>query len=151
MFSFKKIGFIVLVVFTGIQLIPATRNQSDEVFENDLTKNFDVPDDIQNILKKSCYDCHSNNTDYPWYNKVQPISWILENHIKEGKAALNFNDFGTYSNRKQKSKLRSIRNQIHDGEMPLYSYTLMHSNAKLSEKEKDEVFHWIDKLYNSLK
>ena len=148
---FKKIGFIVLVVFVGIQLIPTTRNQSGEVFKNDLTKNFDVPENIQNSLKKSCYDCHSNNTNYPWYHKVQPISWILENHIKEGKAALNFNDFGMYSKRKQKGKLKSIRNQIEDGEMPLYSYTLMHTDAKLSEKEKDEVFLWIDKMYNNLK
>ncbi|MDO9260496.1 MAG: heme-binding domain-containing protein [Flavobacteriaceae bacterium] len=151
MLLYKKIGFIALVVFVGIQLIPTTRNQSDEITENDLTKNFDVPENIQNSLKKSCYDCHSNNTNYPWYNKVQPISWILENHINEGKSALNFNEFGTYSKRKQKSKLRSVRNQIEDGEMPLYSYTLMHSNAKLSENEKTEIFHWVDKMYESLK
>lgn len=147
----KKIGFILLVVFVGIQLIPTTRNQSDEFFENDLTKIFDVPENIQSSLKKSCYDCHSNNTNYPWYNKVQPISWILENHINEGKSVLNFNEFGTYSKRKQKNKLRSIRNQIEDGEMPLYSYTLMHSNAKLSENEKTEIFNWVDKIYDSLK
>lgn len=149
--SFKKIGFILLVVIAGIQLIPATRNQSDEVSEHDLINNFDVPENIQLILKKSCYDCHSNNTNYPWYNKVQPISWILENHINEGKAVLNFNDFGAYSNRKQKSKLKSIRNQIYDGEMPLYSYTLIHNNAKLSENEKNEIFNWVDKMYNNLK
>lgn len=147
----KKIGFITLVVFVGIQLIPTKRNQNDEVSENDLTKNFDVPENIQNSLKKSCYDCHSNNTNYPWYNKVQPISWMLENHINEGKSVLNFNEFGTYSKRKQKNKLRSIRNQIEDGEMPLYSYTLMHSNAKLSENEKTEIFNWVDKMYDSLK
>lgn len=147
----KKIGFITLVVFVGIQLIPTKRNQNDEVSENDLTKNFDVPENIQNSLKKSCYDCHSNITNYPWYHKVQPISWILENHINEGKSVLNFNEFGTYSKRKQKNKLRSIRNQIEDGEMPLYSYTLMHSNAKLSENEKTEIFNWVDKMYDSLK
>lgn len=147
----KKIGLIVLVVFVGIQLIPTTRNQSDTIFDQEVTKVFEVPANIQNILKNSCYDCHSNNTNYPWYHKVQPMSWILENHIKDGKAALNFHDFGSYSNRKQKGKLRSIKNQIEDGEMPLYSYTLMHSYAKLSEKEKKEIFLWIDKMYNSFK
>lgn len=147
----KKIGLIVLVVFVGIQLIPTTRNQSDAIFDQEVTKVFEVPANIQNILKNSCYDCHSNNTNYPWYHKVQPFSWILENHIKDGKAVLNFHDFGTYSNRKQKSKLRSIKNQIEDDEMPLYSYTLMHSNAKLSENKKTEIFNWVDKMYDSLK
>lgn len=151
MFSFKKIGFILMVVFAGIQLIPVTHNQSDEVSEHDLTKKLDVPEPIQTILKKSCYDCHSNNTNYPWYNKVQPISWILENHINEGKAVLNFNDFGTYSNRKQKNKLRAIRNQIEDDKMPLHSYRFIHGKAKLSETEKNEIFQWVDQTYNRLK
>ncbi|NEW80269.1 MAG: heme-binding domain-containing protein, partial [Gelidibacter sp.] len=111
---------------------------------------FEVPYNIQNILKKSCYDCHSNNTNYPWYHKIQPASWLLENHIKEGKKGLNFSEFGAYSKRRQKSKLKSIINQIKDDEMPLYSYTLIHSDAKLSEGNKKDLIDWLSKQKDSI-
>jgi len=97
-----------------------------------------------------CYDCHSNNTVYPWYNKIQPISYLMENHIKEGKKELNFSNFGTYSKRKQKSKLKAIYNQIKDNEMPLWSYTLIHRNAKLFNKDKALIKKWATLLLDSL-
>ena len=84
----KKIIFFLLIVFVGIQFIPTNRNQSDEILESDFSKTFNVPSNIQNLFKKSCYDCHSNNTSYPWYNKIQPASWFLEKHIKEGKETI---------------------------------------------------------------
>lgn len=138
------------MAFVGIQLIPTTRNQSNVVLATDFIKTFEVPYNIQNILKKSCYDCHSNNTNYPWYNKIQPASWLLENHIQEGKKELNFSEFGAYSKRRQKSKLKSIINQIKDDEMPLYSYTLIHKDAKLSEVDKELLISWMGKLKGSL-
>lgn len=147
---FKKIVLALLVVLVGIQFIPTTRNQSDEVSETTFTKTFDVPDNIQNLLKTSCYDCHSNNTIYPWYNKVQPVSWFLEHHIKEAKAALNFSEFGSYSKRKQKSKLKGIMSEIKEDEMPLFSYTLMHKDAILSEDEKLLLKNWLTGLRDSL-
>ena len=127
------------MAFVGIQFIPTTRNQSNVVLKTDFSKTFNVPYNIQNILKNSCYDCHSNNTNYPWYNKIQPVSWLLENHIKEGKKELNFSEFGTYSKRRQKSKLKAVINQIRDDEMPLYSYTLIHKDSKLSASDKEVI------------
>jgi hypothetical protein len=138
------------MAFVGIQLIPTTRNQSNEVLKTDFDRTFEVPYNIQNILKKSCYDCHSNNTNYPWYDKIQPVSWLLENHIKNGKKELNFSEFGTYSNRKQKSKLKAVINQIKEDEMPLYSYTLIHKDAKLSEVDKELLISWMAKLKDNL-
>ena len=126
----------MLVAFVGIKFIPTTRNQSEVVPKTDFILVNDVPNDIKNKLQVSCYDCHSNNTIYPWYNKVQPVAWFLEDNIKEGKAELNFNEWDDYSNRRKNSKLKSIINQIENGEMPLDSYTLIHGNAKLSESEK---------------
>ena len=94
----------------------------------------------------SCYDCHSNNTSYPWYNKVQPIAWFLENHIKEGKAELNFNEWKNYSDRRKNSKLRSIIKQIENGEMPMDSYTLIHRGAKLDSLAKNEIINYMNNL-----
>ena len=147
---FKKVLLILLIVLVGIQFIPTKRNQSNEILESDISKTYMLPAEIQTIFKNSCYDCHSNNTKYPWYNKIQPVSWLLENHIKKGKKELNFSEFGAYSKRKQKNKLKSITSQIRDNEMPLSSYTLIHRDAKLSEKDRDLIKQWVSKLLDSL-
>ena len=104
-----------------------------------------VPDDVQGILKKSCYDCHSNNTRYPWYSYVQPMGWWLAHHIKEGKAELNLSEFAEYSLRRQQSKLKAIAGSIENDEMPLSSYTLIHTGAKLSPTEKELLLDWVPK------
>ena len=146
----KIIAIVLLVAFVGIQFIPTTRNQSEVVPKTDFILVNDVPNDIKNKLQVSCYDCHSNNTKYPWYNKVQPVAWFLEDHIKEGKAELNFNEWDDYSNRRKNSKLKSIINQIESGEMPLDSYTLIHGNAKLSESEKKLLIEYMSDLKENL-
>jgi len=146
----KRIGVLLIIVLVGIQFIPTARNENNEVLTTEFIKAFNPPKNISYLLKTSCYDCHSNNTNYPWYNKIQPISWFLERHIKEAKEELNFSEFGEYSIRKQKSKLKSISNQIKDDEMPLSSYTLIHRDAKLSEKDKSELEKWLTELRDSL-
>jgi hypothetical protein len=139
-----------MVGLVGIQIIPTNRNQSDEVPKTDFMLVNDVPKQVGKIIKISCYDCHSNNTDYPWYNKVQPVAWILEDHIEHGKEELNFNEWDEYSSRRKNSKLKSIISQIEDGEMPFWSYTLIHRDAKLSEIGKNEVIAYMNKLKDSL-
>jgi len=146
----KIIVIILLVAFVGIQFIPTTRNQSDTVPSTDFMLVNNVPKTIQKKLQVSCYDCHSNNTQYPWYNKIQPAAWFLEDHIKEGKAELNFSEWDSLSNRRKKSKLRSIIKQIENGEMPLGSYTLIHSDATFSETEKQEIIQWVEHLKDSI-
>lgn len=147
---FKRVFIVLLVAFVGIQFIPTNRNQSNEVLSSDISLTYNVSENIQSILKASCYDCHSNNTDYPWYNKVQPVSWLLESHIKQGKAKLNFSEFGSYSSRIQKNKLKFIASQIENDKMPIASYTLIHRNAKISENEKLLLINWITNLKDSL-
>ncbi|PVW13485.1 heme-binding domain-containing protein [Marixanthomonas spongiae] len=146
----KITALVLLVAFVGIQFIPTNRNQSDTVPKTDFMLVNNVPASVQNTLQESCYDCHSNNTAYPWYNKTQPAAWFLEDHIKEGKAELNFNEWSEYSDRRKNSKLRSIISQIEDEEMPLDSYTFIHRDAKLSEEEKAEILQFIKQLKNSL-
>ncbi|CAM3783159.1 heme-binding domain-containing protein [Flavobacterium gelidilacus] len=144
--SFKISLLVLLIVFVGIQFIPTKRNQSENVPKTDFIIVNNAPKNIKNTFQTSCYDCHSNNTSYPWYNKVQPVAWLLENHIEEGKAELNFSEWDNYSDRRKKSKLKSIISQIEDNEMPLSSYTIIHKNANLSNQQKSEIIDWISKL-----
>ncbi|MAP34273.1 MAG: hypothetical protein CME75_00435 [Halomonas sp.] len=146
----KIIAMILLVAFVGIQFVPTARNQSNTVPSTDFMLVNNVPENIQKKLEVSCYDCHSNNTQYPWYNKIQPVAWFLEDHIKEGKAELNFNEWDSLSSRRKASKLRSIIKQIESGEMPLDSYTLIHKDAKVSEAEAEELISFITQLKDSL-
>ncbi len=142
----KKIGLILLLIFIAIQFIPTTRNESTETLKSDFIEVFNPPKSIAIKLKTACYDCHSNNTAYPWYNKIQPVAWFLEHHIEEAKEELNFSEFGNYSKRKQKSKLKSIKNEIKDAKMPLKSYLIMHKNATFSEIERKEFVEYFNKI-----
>ncbi|MFP5079726.1 heme-binding domain-containing protein [Pedobacter sp. JCM 36344] len=145
----KGFMFLLLVLIT-IQFIQPTRNKSRQASRMDITRVFPVPEKINGILKNSCYDCHSNNTRYPWYAMLQPGGWLLASHIKKGKQELNFNEFGSYSRRIQQSKLKSIGNSIKDETMPLSSYTLIHRSAKLSQTERDLVTNWVEQMRYSL-
>ncbi len=146
----KIIALILLIAFIGIQFIPIERNHSEILPEADFILVNNTPENIGNLLKVSCYDCHSNNTKYPWYNKIQPIAWFLEDHIIEGKKELNFSEWDEYSNRRKNSKLKSIISQIRDDEMPLFSYTLIHGDAKFSESEKKLVMDYMQGIKDSL-
>ena len=147
----KKILIIGFVIFLLMQLYQPARNES---YEQELTANFtkmyDVPKDVETILRTSCYDCHSNNTNYPLYSYIQPARFFMEEHIKDGKKDLNFNEFGKYSKRKQENKLEAIIKQIKSDEMPLASYTLLHKNAIVTPAQKEEVINWINKIKDSL-
>ena len=135
----------------AIQFIQPVPNNSRQITEMDISKIHSVPVKVQAILKNSCYDCHSNHTRYPWYAYIQPGGWWLASHIKEGKAKLNFSEFGGYSKRRQQSKLKSIIGSIKDETMPLPSYTLIHRNARLSETEKVLILGWVKRTNESFK
>ena len=147
----KKILFIGLIIFLLMQLYQPARNES---FEQDITANFtkvyNVPKNVEAIVRTSCYDCHSNNTNYPWYSNVQPVGFFMEHHIKEVKEDLNFDEWGKYSKRKQENKLDRIVKQIKSDEMPLASYTLIHKNARLTTVQKEEIMDWLSKIKDSI-
>jgi hypothetical protein len=146
---FTNIGLVLLVVFLLLQFIPTHRNENTQITSNDFNLYFKAPSKVASKLKTSCYDCHSNNTKYPWYNKIQPVAWFLENHINEAKEELNFSEFGNYSKRKQKSKLKRIFKEIKEDKMPLLSYELMHNEAKFTQNEKENILNWITELRNN--
>ncbi|TRW98964.1 heme-binding domain-containing protein [Flavobacterium gawalongense] len=147
----KKILIIGFVIFLLMQLYQPARNESyeQELIAN-FTKMYDVPKNVETILQTSCFDCHSNNTNYPLYSYIQPARFFMEEHIKDGKKDLNFNEFGKYSKRKQENKLEAIIKQIKSDEMPLASYTLLHKNAIVTPAQKEEVIDWFNKTEDSL-
>ncbi|WP_299254022.1 heme-binding domain-containing protein [uncultured Cytophaga sp.] len=146
---FKRIGLLLFISVVGIQFIPTTLNESDNVLSTDFIKTYSPPKNIKNLLINSCYDCHSNNTKYPWYNKIQPVSWFIESHIESAKTELNFSEFGNYSTRKKKSKLKSILSQIKNDKMPLPSYILMHKESIFSKSNKLDIEKWLTELEQS--
>jgi hypothetical protein len=146
----KRILLVLFIAIIVIQFIQPVRNSSGQAFQSDISKVYTAPDKVLALLKNSCYDCHSNNTRYPWYSYIQPGGWWMASHINKGKGDLNFSEFGNYSTIKQKHKLQSIANSLTDGTMPISAYTLIHSNAMLSKEDRVLILDWIKTTKDSL-
>jgi len=141
----KILLLIIISLFILIQLYPRpVKNINANITKNDFSITNTPPMAVQNILKKSCNNCHSNNTVYPWYSHLQPVSWWLGDHIEEGKKELNFSEFGTYSPRKKYKKLEEMYSEVKDDKMPLSNYTIIHKDAILNVDEKQLFLSWVD-------
>ncbi|WP_431611438.1 heme-binding domain-containing protein [Chryseobacterium sp. 'Rf worker isolate 10'] len=141
----KRILVFVLFVFIAIQWYqPAFNVNKGEAAAKDFTRLYKMPAEVKTLFRNSCYDCHSNNTDYAWYDYIQPTRMLVEDHINEAKDDLNFSEWESYSNRKQERLLNSIKEQIVNRKMPLSSYALMHSKAKLSDDEIKKITDWLN-------
>ena len=146
----KKILIILIIVLIGVQFIRPSKNLTTEPQPNSADHLFPMSENLKTVMQKACLDCHSNNTNYPWYSNIQPMAWMMARHINNGKNELNFSDFGSYTDRRQISKLKGIANQIKDDEMPIASYKMMHKNARLSKEQKDLIMDWMNKTADSL-
>ena len=140
------LAVLVVAIVLVIQVIPVERNVSTVPPGQSFEKTEKVPANVAAILKVSCYDCHSNNTRYPWYSELQPGAYFMAQHIKEGKEELNLDEFNDYSKRRKKAKIKSIISQIEKEEMPLRSYRMMHGNARLSADEKKELLDFFNTI-----
>lgn len=148
--AIKKIFLALLVILVAIQFIRPKKNISSGPHVNSIDKHYTVPEDVQAILKRSCYDCHSNNTYYPWYNNIQPVAWLLARDVNEGKEDLNFDEFNSYSLSQKQHKLSDLSEEVKEGEMPMSIYTIIHRDAVLSETEKQRLITWADSLKGTL-
>lgn len=144
----KKIIKIVLVIliigFVVIQFFRPERTSSEVYGENHITKMMNVPDDVQKILKRSCFDCHSEHTLWPWYSNIAPMSWLVAQDVRRGRAKMNFSQWGKISQSKRDERLQSICDEIKEDEMPLPNYLLIHRDAVLSQQEKDILCTWAE-------
>jgi hypothetical protein len=146
----KKILFTLLILFVFIQFFRPDRNISASVSPNDIANKYAIPVNVKEKLKVACYDCHSNNTRYPWYYNIQPVGWWLQHHVNEGKEELNFSEFLSYSPKKAHHKMEETVETINEGEMPLSSYTLMHRNASLSAEQAKEIVDWANQTKSTI-
>ncbi|MBX2964214.1 MAG: heme-binding domain-containing protein [Cyclobacteriaceae bacterium] len=142
----KKIVTVVLLSLVVMQLLQPAKNKSEGLDENDISFTYEMPEEVHAILIKKCYDCHSNNTHYPWYAHVQPVGWWLASHISEGKKHLDFSSFKTYPEKKANHKLEELSEAVTDGWMPLETYVWLHRDAKVTPKETRLINDWIASL-----
>ena len=149
----KPIALVLLAALIIIQFFRPEKNvrSSETVATNDISKLYPVPQEVAAILQTSCYDCHSNNTRYPWYSNFQPVAWRLADHVKEGKKELNFSEFASYRIGKQYRKLEEVNSEVEEGEMPLESYTFIHGDAKLNPAQKEKLMSWASEIRDSIK
>jgi len=134
----KKLTLIALVIFIGIQFIPMdVPADIPTKAENELK----APDEVISILKRACFDCHSNHTTFPWYSSIAPVSLFTKLHVKEGREHMNFSTWAEYDDEKKLKFLDKIPKAI-DSKMPLPSYLLIHKEAKLSDEDKALLTKW---------
>ena len=146
----KKILTVIVIAFVAMQFFRPDRKIASQASSSDISGVFSMPDSVKVILQNACYDCHSDNTRYPWYVNLQPAGWWMAGHIKEAKDGLNFSEFGGYTPRKQISKLEGVASVLEKDFMPLKSYKMMHKSARLSTDEKNLVIDWAQKSADSI-
>lgn len=138
----KKIALLLLVVFVGMQFYRPDKNQAQGDHTAEFITETNPPPAVKTILQQTCYDCHSNNTEYPWYNNIAPVSYWLADHVKDGKKHLNFSDWNTYELKKKDHKLEELIEEVGEGEMPLKEYTWTHEEARLTEEQRTAIVDW---------
>lgn len=140
-----KITAVVLVVaFIAIQFYRPDRTNPPVVQAETLEATTVVPENVEAILKRSCNDCHTNATVYPWYSNVAPLSWGLAGHIEDGRRHLNYSVWATYDAKRKKRKLDETCDEVTNGSMPHNQYLWLHRGAKLSEDDKKILCDWTE-------
>ncbi|SMO49282.1 heme-binding domain-containing protein [Solitalea koreensis] len=147
----RKIILGILVFFALIQFIRPAKNKASEIATNDIRKQYAMPANVEQSMQTACFDCHSNNTVYPWYSNIQPVAWWLQHHVNEGKEELNFSEFATYNPKKANHKLDKVIKSQQDNWMPLDSYLWIHKDAQLSQQQKDAIITWAKGVQQQIK
>jgi hypothetical protein len=132
----KKIIIAVVIIIVGIQFIPVDRSNPP------VTEEINAPANVLSILKTSCYDCHSNETTWPWYSYVAPVSFLVAGDVEEARKHLNFTEWDKYDESKQSKKLEHIADAVEEGSMPLPKYILMHKEAELDQSKIKIIKDW---------
>lgn len=148
----KKLLLVALLILVAIQFFKPERNNSaDNTY--DIRNSYEVPEEVNQILVSACNDCHTNNTRYPWYANIQPIAWILAEHVEDGKKHLNLSTFTKMPIAVQNHKLEETAEMVEEKEMPLASYTYLglHADAKLSDAQREILVNWAHAQMDSLK
>lgn len=139
LFRWKTLRWFVLgviVAFVAIQFVPVDRRNPAVAAE------VPAPAEVRAVLRRACYDCHSNETEWPWYSKIAPVSWLVSYDVKKGREELNFSTWNQYTGQQQIKKLRESWEEVEEGEMPLWFYLPVHRDAVLSAKDRADLRQW---------
>ncbi len=140
----KKIIVVLAILFVVIQFFRIDKDNPSYAASDDFMTVENAPKEIQVIMEKACYDCHSHQTEYPWYSNVAPVSWWLRHHIDEGREHLNFSEWAGYDAERREHKLEEMAEEVEEGEMPLNSYTWTHAGARLTDEEREMLVEWVN-------
>lgn len=146
----KKILLILAFIFIFIQFFQIDKTNPPVNEGMDFLRIKDTPEPIAKITRNSCYDCHSNESKYPFYSNIQPFAWLLKNHIDEGRQELNFSVFATYEKKRQAHKLEESAEMVEQKEMPLESYQIAHPEAKLTDEQRKELAQYFRKIQKEI-
>lgn len=146
----KWILYAILGIFLLIQFYPV--KQPEVTYDNpyDLIKNVNVPDDIALKLRNTCYDCHSNETAYPWYSNIAPVKWLLYDHVEEAREELNFSLWNKMNKEDKADILDDLASEVLEKEMPLKFYPYLHSKAKLTDTDRQKIADWAESYMEEL-
>lgn len=146
----RLIWYSIIGIFILMQVYPDS--QPKVVLDNpaDLLETTKVPDQIAVMLKTTCYDCHSNETVYPWYSYVAPVKWLVNRDTRVGREELNFSNWASMSKMDQAGVLSDISDEVLEGDMPMKIYPIMHAEAKLSDEDRQAIADWADELTESI-
>jgi hypothetical protein len=143
----RKLGVLILIIIVVMQFIQPTKNRSGEAISNsDISNVYAIPQDLHQTFVAKCYDCHSNNTKYPWYIHIQPIGWWLAAHVHDGKEELNFSEFKKYPADRAQHKLEELAEVTKERSMPIKAYTMFHENSELTDEDEKEILDWLSTL-----
>lgn len=149
--TFKKIVYWSLIIFAVIQFIPVDRTLKPVNQKENFVTVYNTPKNVQQILKKACYDCHSNETVYPKYAYVAPISWSVQHHINEGREHLNFSEWGKFNSDLKRNMLENSINAVKDYSMPFAGYVAQHPEANLTKAERVLLVNYFEEILKSVK
>lgn len=138
----KWVVIVLFLIFAGLQFTSPARTNPPFDEKQTLQATTDVSPEVSEIFARSCNDCHSNQTSWLWYTHIAPASWFVVGHVNEGRAELNFSEWGNYDERVKETRLKAICGLVERGAMPLDSYLWAHSEAKLSPDDVKKICDW---------
>ncbi len=145
-----RIVVALVLVLLVAQAIPVARTNPPVDPAKTMAAHTSMPGDVSAVLQRACQDCHSNQTTWPWYSQVAPISWLLVRHVSEGRRELNMSEWAQYQPRRKERKLKEMCEQVQKGKMPMASYLILHPDAQLSEQERGRICEWAGAIRNQL-
>ena len=141
----KFVGIGLIAVLIVLQFFQPELNNAPIDPELDMLELLAPPEPVADVIRDACYDCHSNQTIYPWYNRISPVSWYLFKHIKKGKEDLNFSEYGLLDKADKIGAFADFCDVLDAGTMPLQSYMLIHKDARLTQEESENLCNWTEK------